>query len=220
MTSERSFPQRLTEIDDLTRPDHRYLAASDVCHFIGEYTARRGFAYSATNSLILDFKMPVAHRGRPAWRYKEAAIGTAAAVLRQAVHPNVLDRLVFVPVPPSKARDDAGYDDRVARMLQAVRPQQPLDVRELLVQARSVEASHLRSLRLRPRELAALYRIDPAVAPPGPGVVAVVDDLLTTGAHFRAAATVLSARFPDIDVVGLFIARRVPETTAPEALAG
>ena len=50
--------------------------------------------------------------------------------------------------------------------------------------------------------------------------VAVVDDLLTTGAHFRAVATVLSARFPDIDVVGLFIARRVPETTAPEAVGG
>ena len=220
MTSEHTFPKRLTEIDDLTRPDHRYLVASDVCHFIGEYTARRGFSYSATNSLILDFKKPVERSRRPEWRYKEAAIATAAAVLRQAVHPNVLDRLVFVPVPPSKARGEAGYDDRVVRMLQAVRPEQPLDVRELLVQARSTQASHLRTTRPRPQELAALYRIDPAVEPPGPGVVAVVDDLLTTGAHFRAAATVLSARFPDIDVVGLFIARRVPETTAPEALAG
>ena len=58
------------------------------------------------------------------------------------------------------------------------------------------------------------------MAPPGPGVVAVVDDLLTTGAHFRAAATVLKAAFPDIDVVGLFLARRVPDTTAPEAMGG
>ena len=218
MTSGHTFPQRLTEIDDLTRGDHRYLAAGDVCHFIGEYTARRGFAYSATNSLILDFKKPVGRAGRPEWRYKEAAIAIAAAVLRGAVHPSVLDRLVFVPVPPSKARDAAGYDDRLVRMLRMVRPQQPLDVRELIVQARSTEAAHLRTVRPRPDELAALYRIDAALAAPGPGVVAVVDDLLTTGAHFRAAATVLKAAFPDIDVVGLFLARRVPETTAPEAM--
>ena len=218
MTSGHTFPQRLTEIDDLTRGDHRYLAAGDVCHFIGEYTARRGFAYSATNSLILDFKKPVGRAGRREWRYKEEAITTAAAVLRGAVHPSVLDRLVFVPVPPSKARDDAGYDDRLVRLLRSVRPQQPLDVRELIVQARSTEAAHRRTVRPRPDELAGLYRIDAAMAEPGPGVVAVVDDLLTTGAHFRAAATVLKAAFPDIDVVGLFLARRVPDTTAPEAM--
>lgn len=51
-------------------------------------------------------------------------------------------------------------------------------------------------------------------------MVAVVDDLLTSGAHFRAAKRVLTRRFPGIEVVGLFLARRVPETTAPEAVAG
>ena len=42
----------------------------------------------------------------------------------------------------------------------------------------------------------------------------MVDDLLTSGAHFRAAQRVLSRHFPDIDVVGLFLARRVMETAA------
>ena len=47
---------------------------------------------------------------------------------------------------------------------------------------------------------------------PAPRLVAVVDDLLTTGAHFRAAKSILSARFPEIAVVGMFIARRAPDT--------
>ena len=47
----------------------------------------------------------------------------------------------------------------------------------------------------------------------------MVDDLQTSGAHFRAAKRVLARRFADIDVVRLFLARRVPETTAPEAAA-
>ena len=82
MTFERGFPQRLTAIDDLTRGDHWFLRRPDMCHFIGEYTARKGSAYSATNSLILNFKMSMLNAGLRAWRHKEAAIATAAAVLR------------------------------------------------------------------------------------------------------------------------------------------
>ena len=47
------------------------------------------------------------------------------------------------------------------------------------------------------------------VAPPAS--IAIVDDVLTTGAHFRAASTVLAVRFPTAQIVGLFIARRVPD---------
>ena len=190
-----------------------------MCHFIGAYTARKGSAYSATNSLILDFKMPVSNAGLPVWRHKEAAIATAAAVLRRAMHPSVLDKVVFVPMPPSKAKGDAGYDDRLVRMLRAVRPGRPLDVRELLVQTRSVAPSYRRSTRPRASDIAERYRIDETLAAPEPGGVAVVGDLLTSGAHFRAAKRVLTRRFAGVEVVGLFIARRVPAATAPEALA-
>ena len=220
MTLEGGFPQRLTAIDDLTRGDHWYLRRGDVCHFVGEYTARKGSAYSATNSLILDFKMSVLNAGLPVWRHKEAAIATAAAVLRRTMHPSVLDKVVFVPMPPSQAKGDAGYDDRLVRMLQAVRPGRPLDVRELIVQTRSVEPSHRRTARPRASDIAARYRIDETLAAPEPGVVAVVDDLLTSASHFRAAQRVLRRLFADIEVVGLFLARRVPATTAPEAVAG
>ena len=40
MTSGSTFPNRLTEVDDLTRPDRSYLTEDDHCYFIGEYTAR------------------------------------------------------------------------------------------------------------------------------------------------------------------------------------
>ena len=223
MTLERGYPQRLSMIDDLTRGDHWYLRRGDVCYFLGEYAARKGFAYSATNGLILDFKMAVARgEGRDRQAIKEKAIAGAAAALRRAMDPAMLDSLVFVPVPPSKAKDDSGYDDRLVRMLKAVRPERPLDVRELIVQTRSVEPTHQRSTRLRASDIEEMYRIDEVLdgEAPGPGVVAVVDDLLTSGAHFRAAQRVLSRRFPDIDVVGLFLARRVPEPVELGAAVG
>jgi hypothetical protein len=39
----------------------------------------------------------------------------------------------------------------------------------------------------------------------------VVDDVVTTGAHFVAMRNMLGREFPDTKIVGLFIARRVPE---------
>ena len=213
MTSGATFVSRLTEVDDLTRPDHAYLADDDVCYFIGEYTARQGYAYSATNQLVYNLKKSVDRRGRPEWRYKEQAIRTAAAAFRTALNPEALERMTFVPIPPSKARDDPLYDDRLTRMLGAIRAEPQLDVRELIVQRVSTDAVHHADVRLRPDEIEALYRIDEALTEPVPQFIAVVDDILTTGAHFRASKSVLSARFPAAVVVGLFIARRVPNTS-------
>ena len=134
MSSGSTFPQRLTEIDDLTRPDHSYLELSDRCYFLGEYTARKGFSFSATNHLIHNFKKPMDRRGRPEWPYKEQAIQNAATALRAAFLPEGLSVLTLVPIPPSKAKTDPLYDDRMVQMLRAIRPVPPLDIRELVIQ--------------------------------------------------------------------------------------
>lgn len=213
MTSDSTFPQRLTKIDDLTRPDHWYLSDLDVCYFIGEYTARQGYAYSATNNLVLNFKKRLDRRGRPEWRYKARAIQNAALAFRTALNPEALDRLTFVPIPPSKAKRDPLYDDRLTQMLRAIRPNPVLDVRELIVQMQSMDAVHDSDNRPSPEQIAVLYQIDEELAAPIPATIAIVDDVLTTGSHFRAAQMVLSARFPGVPMVGLFIARRVPDTS-------
>ena len=64
MTVADGFPQRLKVIDEVTRGDHWYLRRTDACRFLGEYTAGKGFSYSATNGLILDFKTPVSRTVR------------------------------------------------------------------------------------------------------------------------------------------------------------
>ncbi len=213
MISNSTFPQRFTEVDDLTRQDHYYLTGDDACYFIGEYTARKSYAYSATNQLILNFKKPMDRQGRPEWRYKGHAIRQAADAFRAALGSDALDRLTFVPVPPSKAKDDSLYDDRLTRMLRAIRPEPPLDVRELIVQTVSTEAVHASDARPKPDQIEELYEIDDALTAPAPSFIAIVDDVLTTGAHFRAAKSILSIRFPEVLVVGLFIARRAPDTS-------
>ena len=198
MTSGDTFPSRFTEIDDQTRPDHAHLTSDDHCYFIGEYTARRGYAWSSTNQLILNFKKTPDRRGKPEWRYKELAIREAAAAFRKALNPDVLDRWAFVPVPPSKAREHPLYDDRLTRMLHAIRSGRPLDVRELIVQTESTDAVHGNDDRPRPEEIEAFCRIEETLAEPAPRFIAVVDDLADHGCTLQggevAAARPLSRR--------------------------
>jgi predicted amidophosphoribosyltransferase len=56
------------------------------------------------------------------------------------------------------------------------------------------------------------YEIDESLIEPIPSRIAVVDDVLTTGAHFRTMKRILQETFPEAQVIGLFLARRIPNT--------
>ena len=185
--SNGTFPQRLTEIDDLTRPDHSYLRPEDRCLYFGEYTARAGYNAGPTNQFILNFKKGMDRRGKPEWRYKERSITEAAAAFTKAINPAFLAQATLVPIPPSKAKNDPRYDDRIVRTLQQIQCKTRLDIRELLFQIGTREAAAHDGARLNPDELAAMYRIDEAVAAPAPAVIGLFDDLMVTGASFVAA---------------------------------
>jgi len=212
-TSQNTFPRHLTEIDDLTRPDHYHLNAGDTCLFLGEYTARKGFTFSATNQIVLNFKKSIDRRGRPEWQHKERAIREVGQAFGVAIKAAWLSSVTLVPIPPSKERNDPLYDDRMLRMLRAIPSAQPLDIRELLIQQQTMDAAHDANIRPGPDQIAAAYRIDENLCEPIPGAIALFDDVITTGAHFVAARRVLQVRFPLSRVFGFFIARRAPETT-------
>lgn len=97
-------------------------------------------------------------------------------------------------------------------MVKAIRSQPPLDIRELIVQETSTDPAHHSDNRPRPETLEHLYIIDKTLTEPKPQVIGLFDDVLTTGAHFKAAQSLLNNAFPGVRIIGLFIARRVPET--------
>jgi hypothetical protein len=213
-SNNTSFPQRLTRIDELTRGDHTYLEDKDECLFFGDYTARKGFAHSATNNLVLNFKKPMKYRGKPGWQYKAKAIREVA----QAFSENLgaaMGSLTLVPIPPSKLKTDPDYDDRLMEMLRALKPPQGIkpDVRELIGQTKTMPASHESENRLPPSEWEKAYYVEDRLAAPQPAWIGIIDDLLVTGCRFRAISNVLKTRFPQARITGLFIARRVPEAT-------
>lgn len=207
-----SFPSRFTRIDDLTRSDHNHLLPEDECLFFGDYTARKGWAHSATNQLILNFKIPVNWRGTNRWPHKQRAIRTVADLFSARIGPRFAE-LTLVPVPPSKLKTDPEYDDRMMDMLRALKPPAGLsaDVRELVTQTEPIGAAHESSSRPPPETWESVYEIDEALTGQSPRWIGIVDDLLVTGCRFRAMSNVLNRRFPEARITGLFIARRVPE---------
>ncbi|MBY5734056.1 hypothetical protein HFO26_27800 [Rhizobium leguminosarum] len=199
----------LREIDDTTRQDHTRLLASDGCLYLYEYTSRRGYDFSATNNLISNLKKKPSTAGSPSYKYKIRAIQSCIADLKSVLRPSWLATGTLVPIPCSKAENHPDYDDRIEQICRGVSPQG--DVRRLVRQTQSTTASHEAAdgERLTVEDLLAVYAIDEAVANPAPTAIAIVDDVLTAGTHYRAMYTILSRRFPGVPIYGIFIARRV-----------
>lgn len=215
------MPKRLTVVGDHERPDHYHLPASARCYFWGEYTpyeqtGGKLWNYSATNQLISNFKKKMDRQGHAEWRYKRQAIDQVARSFAQFwkwpdIHQS--HRVALVPVPPSKARSDPMYDPRMVEVVNGIAQhcKVPLDIRDCLTFSGKYAASHEADSRPTPDELLAELSFDLAVGRPAlqPGVIFLFDDMLTTGAHYVAAANLLAKHFPGVPVVGNFVARRV-----------
>ncbi len=92
-----------------------------------------------------------------------------------------------------------------------------MDVRELIIQTQSIDPAHVGPNRPSPVDLERIYKVDRSVSAPTPDFIAIFDDVLTAGAHFRAAKFHLRNCFPQAQIIGIFVARRVFYRRGPEA---
>lgn len=196
----------LQKIDEHSRPDHPFLDEDDDCFYIREYTPRQGPQYSSTNQLIWNLKKPRSQEAEPHYRYKSLAIEQAGDELRQLIREEWIKTATLVPIPGSKAKDDPLYDDRIVRVVKRMARGIRADIRDLITQTESLDCFHEGS-RLSPHQLAKHYTLDQSLCHGEPDIVGLVDDILTTGSHFKAAKQLISGQWPSAFVVGIFIAR-------------
>lgn len=199
---------RLLQIDESNRDQHARLTAEDQCYHIYEYTSGQTYAFSDTNNLINNLKKkPTSSEAQ--LRYKRGAIRSCAGDFTKALNDKWLQVATLVPVPPSKAIGDPDFDNRMEQVARLIRPGQ--DVRNLVVQRETTIAAHEAGPgeRVTVEQLLDLYVIDESLANPEPGVIGILDDVLTAGSHYRAMHIVLQRRFPQARIIGLFVARRV-----------
>lgn len=187
---------------------HTRLTADDQIHYLFEYVSHKGPAFSRTNALIADLKVKPRGAAPTEAQSKEQAIIQCAEALRSALDPVWLRDATVVPMPSSKALDHPDHDDRMERICIALGRE--VDVRSLLRQRYSLPAAHEASKGERPSvdKLFRIMAVGETRVEPVPNHIVVVDDVLTSGTHYRAAHQRLRTHFPDLPISGLFIARR------------
>lgn len=190
---------------------------TDKVYYLFEYTSGRNYTFGATNNLISNLKKKPSRKGQPDYKYKLQGMRECGRLLSEAINHSWLQSATLVPVQPSKAHDHPDYDDRMAKICNKIPADFSLDVRELVVQTESTDAAHESHVRPSVEDLLEIYEIDEDLALPAPQRIAIIDDVLTAGTHYRAMHTVLAARFPNSQIVGMFIARRVFPENDPEA---
>ena len=201
---------RPRQIDGSNVGEHAHLTANDECYYLREYTSGGNYKISETNSLISNLKKkPSEQNTKPGYHYKQQAIRTCCEALRQALNPVWLKDATLVPVPGSKVMGDPDHDDRMERVCRGIA--EGLDVRPLVVQTTSTDRAHEAGPGGRPviDSLLEVYQIEEKFAEPPPKQIGIVDDVLTTGCHFKAMQTILGKRFVGAQIVGIFIARRI-----------
>lgn len=204
---------KLERIDALHLRDHHYLTpADDNCFYFGEYTTGAGIG-TPLNSFIGNFKKELSKKGSIEWKYKEKAIDDISNLI--LLNNSILSlNYTWVPIPPSKVESDPEYDDRLWQVLDKLKVnKKDLDARKLILAKQSREASHNAKITGKKRPTVTdylnIWDIDPSKTVPKPRGIIVFDDVITTGASFKAAQKILADQFPGIQIVGIFIGRRI-----------
>jgi hypothetical protein len=136
---------RFRRIDDQNRGDHFNLTAADECYFLREYPLGKNYKFGETNNLISNLKKKPSHSGTRGYCYETSAIEQCAREISAGgLRLEWLRIGTLVPVPPSKAHGHPDYADRIAQICRAIRTDPPIsiDVRELVVQTKSLDAAH------------------------------------------------------------------------------
>jgi len=186
-------------------PDH----CGQFLYYARTYTVGMGYEHSQTNQLILNLKKSVG-ASPSELSYKRQAIQKitreVVGLLNQCSEP-----LTLIPIPPSKARSHPEYDGRLEQVAGGVAAALP-DIAwlPLLCAKDSIESSHSGS----GRSADMLYdwlQVDRSVGDryQGDTIIALLDDVLTSGAHFTAARRRILTAFPDARVIGIFWAKAV-----------
>lgn len=175
-----------------------HLRDDDVLYYARDYFPRQSYDYCQANSIIRNFKKEVRHKDTFQWPHRIRAVRQFAQELEGALPPGA-----FVTyIPSSKPVNSPEYDNRFEDLFAELGRMRPgLTLVRMFDFSTALTPSHLggsRSPRLLQRTLTLRD------LPERPEAVCLVDDVLTSGGHFKACKNVLRAAWPDIDVAGFF----------------
>lgn len=184
-----------TIIDELEMRALPNINDQDLCFYYLNRTSG-GFSASVANDLIDDFKKDVARFRNNSYvmGYKQRAIKTIAEALSNFVVDTLGSALAagqsvsLVPMPTSLPPDHPDYDDRLVRLCELASNHDGVRVDDVLHARAAMVKSHLGGTRV-PEIIARNIEFDGF--PTAPDYAILVDDVLTTGAHYAACRDII-----------------------------
>lgn len=199
--------------DDRTRADHAYLSAADQCWWLTEYLRGRSHEPGTDSRLIGSLKSSPSRIAfdRQRSRGRRLAVGAVAKLVRGAIAREWAETATWIPIPPSRAFADVDHDQRMLPVLRLAFRDYDVDIRTILSQRQTMQPDHLCRRRSSVDALYGRLQINwqTLAARPLRDRLVLVDDVITTGKHYRCCERRLREALPAATIMGLFVARRV-----------
>lgn len=192
------------KIDPITLSLIGNLQPADECFYAKDYVAGSGFQGGEVNSDILNFKKPP---NAPGQNYRVQAINKFALEASRLINCDSGRSYFVTAIPSSKAKSDPLYDNRFEDFFTQLKKFCPcIDVVWPVDAINTVTPSHQSSGVRNPNTIKQNYRYV-GFSGSQPDRIIVFDDLLTSGAHFRAYKDfILQSGFTG-NVIGIFWAK-------------
>ena len=184
-----------------------HLDDKDLCYIFYEKLSE-GYSASDANQIVFNFKIPPNKKGTKQWYFKEKAIREFASLICD-IFSNIDDNLIIIPAPTSKPRAHPDFDDRLDAVAQLVQECKPnIHAEYALDTIKETTKAHLGGSR-NPAEIYANTKWN-GIKNLNSNAVILIDDVLTTGGHFKAYKQMILDNEPGIDfVIGVFLAIQV-----------
>ena len=192
---------------ELEKPhSHYYISDDDFCIYAREYISHAGYQGGQTNRYITNFKKSPDKRETVQWGYRKQAIEAFSKEARLLFKP--YSQAAITAIPSSTAKNDSEYDNRFEDLFTELQKSRPnLNIEWPIAIKQTIKSSHLGGDR------------DPETFKKNcfwkgfrkghPKMLIIFDDVLTTGAHFRAMSDFLKKNGYEGEIVGVFWARTI-----------
>lgn len=177
-----------------------YISESDTCVYFLEKESE-GYSKSDANNIIYNFKKPMNKKGHDDWKYKIGAIAQFSSMLNNVKFP----KCIIIPAPTSNPRNSANWDDRLDQSVDNISQADVTIVKALDVVSSQTPAHLGGSRNIQDIKNSTIHNSLSQYT--DYDTVMLVDDVLTTGAHFKAWKELILENNPNITkVYGLFFA--------------
>ena len=179
------------------------LEDGDNCFHAREYMSHGGYEASETNQLITNLKWGLEYRNTPRWPHKLRAIDRWSEELSTTIQ----DGDTVACIPCSKCRSDPHYDPRVEWILEALQKRREIRTERPIERVISAQSMHSGGDRHPDLIYECLgwkgFEGDP------PDMIILIDDVITSGASFKACQRLILEHHRAMEVCGLFWARTI-----------